>query len=102
MSTRESDERFRTIFEDASDSIYIKGPDQRYVKINPAMEQLLGVPASEVIGRTESEASAKRRAGRFSCSIGEILAGEFVEYIQTRPVKRGPADFSRQASSSQG
>ncbi|MGO9121009.1 MAG: sigma-54 interaction domain-containing protein [Desulfomonilaceae bacterium] len=93
VSTRESDERLRAIFEDASDSIYIKGPDQRYVKINPAMEQLLGVPASEVIGRTESEVFGEATGRQIQSFDRRVLAGEFVEYIQTRPVKGIPLTF---------
>ncbi|MEJ2719070.1 MAG: sigma 54-interacting transcriptional regulator [Deltaproteobacteria bacterium] len=93
VSTRESDERFRAIFEDARDSIYIKDLDQRYVKINPAMEELLGIPASKVIGHMEGEVFGEE-TGRQSRSFDRrVLAGEFVEFIQTRPVKGIPLTF---------
>ncbi len=92
-SSRESDERFRLIFEDAGDCIYIKGLDQRYVKINPAMEQLLGVPASKVIGRMEGEVFGEETGRLIQPFDRRVLAGEIVEYIQTRPVKGIPLTF---------
>jgi PAS domain S-box-containing protein len=92
-SSRESDERFRVIFEDAGDCIYIKGLDQRYERINPAMEQLLGFPASEIIGRMEAEVFGQETGRQIQLFDRRVLAGEFVEYIQTRPVKGIPLTF---------
>ena len=52
---KQSEERFRGIFETAKDCVFIKGRDLRYILVNPAMEQLLETPASEVVQRTDSE-----------------------------------------------
>lgn len=93
VSIRQSDERFRAIFEDARDSIYIKDLNQRYVKINPAMEQLLGVPASKVIGCTEGEVFGEETGRQIRPFDRRVLAGEAVEYIQTRLVNGIPLTF---------
>lgn len=93
VSIRESDERFRAIFEDARDSIYIKDLDKRYVKINPAMEKLLGSQASKVIGRTEGEIFGKETGRQIQLLDRRVLSGESVEYIHTRPVRGIPLTF---------
>ncbi len=92
-SIQESDERFRAIFEDARDCIYIKDHDQRYVKINPAMEKLLGVSASEVVGCSEREVFGEETAQHIQPLDRRVLSGESVEHIHTRPVKGIPLTF---------
>ncbi|MFH1687056.1 MAG: PAS domain S-box protein [bacterium] len=52
---RESEERFRSITENAVDCIFIKDIARRYVFVNPAMQRLLGRPMAEIIGRTPAE-----------------------------------------------
>ena len=47
---RQSERRFRTIFEKAEDYIYLKDWSLRYIDVNPAYERLVGRPASEIIG----------------------------------------------------
>lgn len=90
---QETDARFRAIFEDARDCIYIKDHDQRYVKINPAMEKLLGVSASEVFGSTEREVFGEETARQIQQLDRRVLSGECVEHIHTRPVKGIPLTF---------
>lgn len=90
---QESEERFRAIFEDARDCIYIKDHDQRYVKINPAMEKLLGVSASKVVGCTEREVFGEEAARQIQQLDRRVLSGESVEHIQTRPVNGIPLTF---------
>ncbi len=49
---RESEERFRTVFEAAQDCIFIKNRDLQYTAVNAAMLDLLEIPASGIIGHT--------------------------------------------------
>jgi PAS domain S-box-containing protein len=49
---RESEERFRTVFEAAQDCVFIKNQDLRYTAVNPAMIDLLEVPANAIIEHT--------------------------------------------------
>ena len=48
---RESEARFRTIFEAAEDCIFITDRTLRYIYVNPAFEEFFGVKLSEVLGR---------------------------------------------------
>lgn len=48
---RKSEERFRAIFENAGDCIFLKDRSLRYTQINPAMCETLGQPAADLIGR---------------------------------------------------
>ena len=72
------------------------------MKINPAMEQLLGVPASEVIGRTESEVFGEATGRQIQLFDRRGTSRRIRRIHPDEAGERGPADFSRQASSSQG
>ena len=50
---RASEERFRSIFDLATDVIFIKDPDGRYLLINPAGCAVMGRPGEEIIGKTD-------------------------------------------------
>lgn len=47
---RESEERFRAVFESAGESIFIKDHSLRYTHVNPAMCKLLDLPAAKIVG----------------------------------------------------
>ena len=49
---RESEERFRAIFESAHDGIFLKNRELRYTHVNPAMERMFGIPAQALVGHT--------------------------------------------------
>lgn len=48
---RESEERFRTIFESAPVGISLLDRDGRYLSVNPVRQQMLGYSEAELIGR---------------------------------------------------
>ncbi|HLV00264.1 MAG TPA: PAS domain-containing protein, partial [Acidobacteriota bacterium] len=52
---KESEERFRTIFETATDAIFLKNRKGRYLLVNPAMETLFQIPESEFLRLTDEE-----------------------------------------------
>jgi PAS domain S-box-containing protein len=52
---RESEERYRELFENARDAIYVHDLEGRYVSINHAAEQLSGYTRDEIIGHTFTE-----------------------------------------------
>jgi len=61
----ESQERIRAIFESASDSIFMKNIDHQYVSVNPALEKLIDIPASQIIGKNDIEL--------YGSEVGELL-----------------------------
>jgi PAS domain-containing protein len=52
---RESEERYRELFENARDAIYVHDLEGNYVSINRAAERLCGYTRDELIGRTFAE-----------------------------------------------
>ena len=91
---RESEERFRAIFETTEDCIFIKDHTLRYSHVNPAMERLFERPASELIGRTEREIFGDGISSVIQDVDIRVLNGELVEGEQTRLVNGTPVTFS--------
>lgn len=52
---RISENKFRSIAEKASDSIFIKDISRRYAFANPAMQELLDMPENEIVGKSADE-----------------------------------------------
>ena len=52
---QESENKFRSIAENAVDFIFIKDMARRYTFVNQAMQKLLGLPEEEIIGKTPEE-----------------------------------------------
>jgi PAS domain S-box-containing protein len=90
---RESEERFRTIFETAQDFIFIKDRTLKYTQINLAMEKLFGVPAPELIGKTDDDLFDKESASHLRGIDSRVLKGEIVEEEHTKKVKGIPFTF---------
>ncbi|MCK4371731.1 MAG: PAS domain S-box protein, partial [candidate division Zixibacteria bacterium] len=91
---RESEERFRTIFETAEDSIFIKDRNLRYTMVNPAMEKLFGVPVSQITGKTDSELFGEE-AGAYVREVDtRVLNGEVLREEHTKPVNEVAFTFN--------
>lgn len=52
---RASEVRFRTVFEGAQDSIFIKDKDLRYTHVNPAMLETLKLSSDNMMGKSDLE-----------------------------------------------
>jgi PAS domain S-box-containing protein len=90
---RQSEERFRAIFEAAQDCIFVQDHDLRYTHVNPAMEQLVDRPVTKLIGLTD-EALFGEEAGRHSLEVGRrVLHGESVEEERTKSIGGIPTTF---------
>jgi PAS domain S-box-containing protein len=76
---RESEERFRTVFETATDCISILDRNMRYTHVNPAMEKAFGLPASRVVGRTPEDLYPPEQVASFAESNRRVLSGEIVD-----------------------
>jgi PAS domain S-box-containing protein len=90
---RESEERFRAIFNTAEDSIFIKDRSLKYVQVNTAMERLLGLSASEIIGRTDSKLFGPEAGALVNKADRLVLKGEINRDVHTIPVKGKPTTF---------
>ena len=83
---RESEERFRAIFETAKDSIFIKDRHLRYTLVNPTMEHLFGVPASQLLGKSDEELFGDEAGAHIREIDSCVLRGEIIEEEDTKPV----------------
>jgi PAS domain S-box-containing protein len=90
---RKSEERFRAIFETAKDSIFIKDRSLRYVSINPAMERLFELPASEIYGMTDDDFFGVEAGSHVREIDLKVLGGKAIEEVDTKPVRGVPHTF---------
>jgi len=75
----ETEERFRAIFEGARDCIFIKDRQSRYTHVNPAVEKVFGISASEIIGRRAEEVFDETTGKQITEGDARVLAGESIE-----------------------
>ncbi len=90
---RQSEERFRAIFETAADCIFIKDRQLRYVLVNPAMERLFGLAASQIEGKSDEELFGDGAAGHIRDMDLRVLNGETVDEEDTKPIGGVPTTF---------
>ncbi len=83
---KQSEERFRAIFDTAKDSIFIKDESLCYIQANPTMERLFNLPTSELIGKTDMDLFGNEAAEKIRESDLKVLSGEIVEEKRTKPV----------------
>ncbi len=91
---RLSEERFRAVFESASDNIFIKDLFLRYTHVNPSMEKLLGLPSSEIIGRTAEELFDAEVSAYIRDAEKRVLQGEVVEAEHTQNIRGISVSFN--------
>ncbi len=90
---RESENRYRAIVDNASDSIFLKDRNFRYTHVNPSMERLLGLPSSELIGKTDRDLFGEHAAKEIHRSDAAVLRGQNVHLENTKPVQGVPITF---------
>jgi len=87
-SLRESEQRFRVLFESTQDSIYVQDRSLRYTLVNPVVEKLFGLPASAIVGLTHEELfEEKEPSASVSKVSSRVLQGECIEEELTRRIK---------------
>lgn len=90
---RRSEERFRAVFEGATDCIFIKDRLLRYTHVNPAMARLFGLPVSGIIGRRAEELFGSEQAAHLLEADLRVLSGESVEQEHTLDINQVPMTF---------
>ncbi|MFQ5781205.1 MAG: nitrogen regulation protein NR(II), partial [Nitrospiria bacterium] len=90
---RESEERFRAIFETAKDAIFIKDCDLRYIQVNPVVEGLFGLPASKIIGLQDADLFGEEAAAHIRAVDLRVLDREVIEEENMKPIKGVPTMF---------
>ncbi len=84
---KESEERFRAVFEGAQDCIIIKDTSLRYTHVNPAFCRLLGLESHEIVGRRAEDLFGDEIGRQVLERSARVLEGESIELEQTRIVR---------------
>ncbi len=87
---RESEERFRAIFESAPEMIFLKDVYLTYTHVNPAMENLFRMNASEIIGKRADDLFDPEAAIYIEDVETRVLRGESIEEVSARRVNGVP------------
>jgi sigma-54 dependent transcriptional regulator, acetoin dehydrogenase operon transcriptional activator AcoR len=90
---RQSEELFRTIFETATDCIFIKDRSLKYTLVNAALANLLDLPGSSIVGLSDSELYGTDVSAHLEEIENRVLGGERIEQEHTRLVKDNLTTF---------
>jgi PAS domain S-box-containing protein len=84
---RNSEQRFRAIFEGASDLIFLKDRSLRYTHVNPAFEELFEKNGSSIVGLNYVELFGKE-GWEYEADVDmRVLLGETVEEERSRNIQ---------------
>ncbi len=101
VALRESEERYRELFENAKDAIYVHDLQGTYIKINRAAEELSGYSRDEIVGHNFTEFIAKEhlRFVRHSFCTKLATAGETTYEVDViaKDGRRVPVEVSSRA-----
>ncbi len=84
---KESEARVRSLFEAAEDCVFVQDRDLAYTLVNPAMERLLGRPASEMLGRTDEDLFGEETGKHTREVSARVLRGQSVEVELSRMIR---------------
>ncbi len=93
QALRESEARFRAIFEGARDCIFLKDSRLRYTHVNPSMERLFEMRSADLVGRTDAEIFGYEAAKPMQDVDARVLGGDYVEWEHSRLVNGVPITF---------
>lgn len=81
-----SRERLKAILDGAVDAIFMKDRQGRYVTINRACREMLGLPEEKIIGKTDFHLFPEENARHIKGVDDRVLRGETVEEEDTKPI----------------
>lgn len=85
--------KFRALVENAPDCIFIKDRSLRFTYVNPAMENLVGLPLGQIKGLRAIDLYGKESARQLHEWDRRVLSGETIEEEHSRVVKGIPMTF---------
>jgi PAS domain S-box-containing protein len=98
---RESEERYRELFENARDAIYVHDLEGRYISVNHAAEALSGYTRDEILGRHFAEFVAQEHIGQVrACLLAKLESeGETTYEVEViaKDGRRVPVEVSSRA-----
>ena len=98
---RESEERYRELFENARDAIYVHDLNGKYISVNRAAEALSGYSRDEILGRHFTDFVAKEHIGQVrNCLLSKLeREGETTYEVEVlaKDGRRVPVEVSSRA-----
>lgn len=98
---RESEERYRELFENARDAIYVHDLDGKYISVNRAAEALSGYTRDEILGHHFTDFVAKEHIGHVrDCLLSKLeREGETTYEVEViaKDGRRVPVEVSSRA-----
>ncbi len=76
---RESEQKFRTIFESAGDAIFIKDENLRYVDVNPTTVLMANINKEDFLGKNDVELWGEEISEIIGNSDSSVLKGDIVD-----------------------
>jgi PAS domain S-box-containing protein len=87
IALRESEERFRAIFETARDCVFVKDASLRYTHVNPAMAALFDSTPAALVGLTDEELFDPQICARVREVDRRVLQGRIENEVNTSRVR---------------
>ena len=98
---RESEERYRELFENAKDAIYVHDLEGTYIKINRAAEELSGYSREEIVGHNFTEFIAKEHIKlvrqNFCAKLAKVGETTYEVDVIAKDGRRVPVEVSSRA-----
>lgn len=93
----ESEARFRSVYENNPDAIFIKDRTLNYSYVNPGTERLFSLQASDILGKNDNELGIKEEFDSFKSDLaalkGEIRSKEIMFKERTYHIIRFPLKY---------
>src|SRR6185503_5267705 len=101
VALRESEERYRELFENAKDAIYVHDLDGTYLKANRAAEELSGYTREEIVGHKYTEFIAEDHVNfvrkRFCAKLAQQGETSYEVDVIAKDGRRVPVEVSSRA-----